>query len=442
MITSCRSPRLLLVTCFLAWGSFFAVPAPIIAAGAHRVASEVVDRDASDSHPTRSPIALAATGQWIDGQGEWPPLADGPIRPVNFISFHGSGCDAVCDCGQCDPVCGLELGCGVEAGCGISGCDGNCGACSAGIITDGPVCGMEATGDCACDACAGYSNPGMPLCVPTWRINWCSYDFFWGHQGFTGPMNYVSTSQTDPQQRSGNGSFGFHQGFNKGWSLNRWCGGQLSSQFGLRATQSNLSGAGFTRERRDQVFLTGGVFRRVDYGLQCGLVLDYLNQDWYFQGDALQLRGELSWRTESCDTFGIQFMAGVRDESSGTVVHDFDGNAISSTIRMKPTDQIRFLYRRPVVRSGEFQAFAGWSDHDDGLLGSGLNFHLSPRLLLATDVMYSIPKEGRSSGGNEEENWNVSVGFVFRPGGSRHTRSYSRPLFDIADNGTFLIDRR
>jgi hypothetical protein len=76
------------------------------------------------------------------------------------------------------------------------------------------------------------------------------------------------------------------------------------------------------------------------------------------------------------------------------------------------------------------------------LLGSNLSVHLFPRVLLATDVTYMIPTEGRSSGGNEQESWNVAIGFVFRPGGNNGNRRYNLPMFDVADNGTFMIDRR
>jgi hypothetical protein len=135
-------------------------------------------------------------------------------------------------------------------------------------------------------------------------------------------------------------------------------------------------------------------------------------------------------------------MTGVRDETSGTVVRDGTGNTIVSTIRMKPTDQFRFFYRWPMARSGQFTTFAGWTDNSDAVLGSNFNFHLFSRLLLATDVTYLIPKEGRSSGGNEEESWNLAIGFVFRPGGSQGGQRYDLPMFDVADNGTFMLDRR
>ena len=403
-----------------------------------------------------------------DSQWEQPPGTDRGVEPVGFLQPYGSNCGPVCDCGHCDAACGVEgvyehdPGCGIEIGCGLGeaietvrsqrcwgcgcddgSCDGSCeSACGIeGSYLDDPVCGIETAGDCSCDACSGGRYDHLPLCVPILRMNWCSFDFFYGHQGYTGPLNFVSTSSSNPNVRSGTGSFGFYQGFNKSTSLKRWLGCDVTSQFGARATQSNLWGAGFTTDRRYQVFVTGGIFRRVDYGLQYGLVLDYLNQDWYFQSNALQMRGELSWRREACDTFGFQFMAGVRSETVGTTVRDDAGNTINSSISVEPTDQFRLFYRCPTARSGQFTGFAGWTDHSDVVLGTHFNLPLFSRVLLATDLTYLIPNQGRFTGGNEQESWNVAIGFVFRPGGAQGRQRYNVPLFDVADNGTFMMDR-
>lgn len=274
------------------------------------------------------------------------------------------------------------------------------------------------------------------------RMNWCRWDFFAGVQGYTGPMNHLGSRLLDSRLSDGSGSFGFYQGFNEGRSLRRWIGCDIASQFGLRATQSNLSGAHFTNENRYQVFLTGGLFRKVDYGLQYGLVFDYLNQDWFFQGDSIQLRGELSWRHDACHVCGFRFMSGLRNESSNTIFRDGDGNLQASVTLFEPTDQYRLFYRRLLARGGECTAFAGWTDRDDGLLGTNLSVPLRPHLLLAAGATYLIPNEGTSRGGYEEEGWNISLGFVFRPGGPQGCGRYCRPMFDVADNGSFMLDRR
>jgi hypothetical protein len=413
MITSRRILERLLATTFLAAG----------------LLSSPFTTSMAFSGQTQRLQSAAAT--WSDGDAQREPLPlESPV--IQSASFQGScdgDCGPVCDCGQSDAVCGAEW-----------------------IEQADPACGLEVEGECECDACTGvgvdrhstgaHHRWQLPLCIPKLSVDWHSFDFFYGHQGYTGPLNYVRTSSTSASSRSGSGSFGFYQGFNKGTSLDRWLGLDLAGQLGVRATQSNFSGGGFTRERRYQVFVTTGLFRRVDYGLQYGLVLDYFNQDWYFQSDALQLRGELSWRLESSDTVGVQFMSGVRNETSGTVINTGAATPLVSTIRLEPTDQYRLFYRCSVLQTGQCQGFVGWTDQDDALLGSNLSVHLFPRILLATDLTYLIPTEGRSSGGNEQESWNVAIGFVFRPGGNNGHRRYNLPMFDVADNGTFMIDRR
>ena len=41
-----------------------------------------------------------------------------------------------------------------------------------------------------------------------------------------------------------------------------------------------------------------------------------------------------------------------------------------------------------------------------------------------------------------QECWNVAISLVWFPGGRRpHAGNYFRPLFPVASNGTFLVDR-
>ena len=114
---------------------------------------------------------------------------------------------------------------------------------------------------------------------------------FGGVQGFTGPAN-----------RGGSGSFGFHEGFNWGLPL-----GGLAWQWGANWTQNNFDGSIFTADQRNQILLTAGLFRRVDWGLQGGVVVDYLHDDWYTTANLLQLRGELSWVYPYAHELGFWF---------------------------------------------------------------------------------------------------------------------------------------
>ena len=418
----------------------------------------------STQRRTRSMVAQAATGAMPNSLPEAPldgSLVKHKIQPVGFFGGCQNGCGPACDCDvSCgaegvymDPACGAEPGCGFEPGCGIGhaievldpGCgteqawmDPTCGLeASCGFE---PSCGMDHMSDCGCDACNGCDVDSIPVFLPLLRVNWCRFNFFAGVQGFKGPLNFASTDPTNPNVRSGSGSFGFYEGFNEGRSLKRLLGWDLAAQLGVRATQSNLSGSEFTDETRQQVFVTGGLFRRVDYGLQYGAVIDYMNTDWWYQADLVQIRGELSWKTSTCHVFGAQFMAGVDDDTSSTTVRDSTNALFSGSIAFEPTDQYRLFYRRLLNRSGDWSAFAGATDRDDGLLGANLNMPLTQKLLLNTSATFLIPREGNNSGGHQEESWNISMGLTYRPGGPKGCGRYCRPLFDVADNGTFLVD--
>jgi hypothetical protein len=123
-------------------------------------------------------------------------------------------------------------------------------------------------------------------------------------------------------------------------------------------------------------------------------------------------------------------------------VRDQANAVFNSTVSYESTDQYRFFYRRLLKHNGQWSAFAGWTNQEDTLLGSDFSLPIMRRLALAGGVTYQIPGEGTSNGGNEQEGWNLSLGVVFRPGGHNGAGRYSRPLFDVADNGTFLVDRK
>ena len=377
-----------------------------------------------------------------------------PVQQASFIGSYANNCGPVCDCGECV----TEIGCGIEqprgffeVGCGTEslfsrcrGCDRGCDECDGAIYhpteiyVEGDGCGMEIMNDCGCDVC----NPcdSEPTLLPRIRFNWCRYEFFAGVQGHTGPLNHIAINNLNGSDQTGSGSFGFYEGFNRGKSMDQLLGLDIATQIGVRGTQNNLSGAAFTTDTRHQVFVTAGLFRRVDYGVQYGLVLDYMNQDWYFQSNSLQLRGELSWRARECDTYGFQFMAGVREENVSATIIDQAGSPLSDDLDIKPTDQFRFFYRRPLARHGEYDLMVGWTDNKDGLLGASFSLPLTHHCSLSSGATYLIPHEGTNSGGFAEENWNISMGIVYRPGGPRGCGRYCRPLFDVADNGTFMLD--
>ncbi len=397
---------------------------------------------------SKSLVQQAAYDEVVD---ELPPRL---VRRRPMVQQTSYGCS----CGQCvgEPTCGneavFEVGCGAE-GCSMVGCDGSCEpACgSEGFFCQEASCGLEPYGAGGCDACGEPSCGGAcgtdcyNFCLPILRINWRRFEFFAGVNSFTGPANYANTSapaaNSPASSRVGSSSFGFYEGLNESRDLKRLFGLDLSAQLGVRATQTGLSGAEFTRDTRNQVFVTGGFFRRVDFGLQYGLVVDYLNDDWYFHNDLVQLRGELSWNDGCSHEFGYQFMAGVQDSTSATSVINAAGTTFRGSVTFEPTDQHRIFFRGSNAGGGQYYAFVGATNHNDGLLGAGMSSAARRGFAFQAGTAYLIPNQGRRDNGNEEESWNMSMGIVYRPGGRVTCGRYCRPMFDVADNGTFMVDR-
>jgi hypothetical protein len=247
-------------------------------------------------------------------------------------------------------------------------------------------------------------------------------ELFAGVQGFTGPRNQGSS-----------GSFGFHQGLNYAIPLPGFA--CLGGQIGFRATQSSLSGSDFTDSSRNQGFVTAGLFRRVDVGLQGGVVLDFLTERWEDKIDMTNLRGELSWVVDGTHDFGFWFSTGM---NSGTATGQGDLGVA--------TDLYAFFYRLQFggCRDGDARLFAGWTGQSDGLIGVDARLPLTPDWALESNFAYLIPNEGAGAGpqaGHAQESWNLGISLVWYPGrlwgGGDY---YYRPLFRVADNGNFMID--
>lgn len=280
---------------------------------------------------------------------------------------------------------------------------------------------------------------GLPL------LSFENLELFAGVQGFTGPAN------TTVNNRGSSGSFGFHEGLNWGapFPLFQSC---LGMQLGAQVVHSNLSGAEFTTDTRTQLFATGGLFRRVDVGLQGGVVVDYMHDNWYREISMINLRSEVSWVCQGQDDFGFWFTKSIRDSGlKPSTLRNADGTVDPVPVLegWRPTDLYAFFYRRQFgeCRDGEARIFGGFSGQSDGLVGIDGRLPLSDCWALQAGFTYLIPKEGTGIGitaAHAQESWNLGMSLVWVPGrpfGQSDSRYY-RPLINVADNGTFMVDRR
>jgi hypothetical protein len=266
-----------------------------------------------------------------------------------------------------------------------------------------------------------------PCCFQLPRL--CYFEAFAGAHGFTGPLN------------RGTGSFGFQEGFNAG--LPCLCG--TTFQGGINATQSNFQGSPFTPDDRTQLFTTLGLFRRVDCGLQAGLVIDYLHDNWDYQVDLAQLRGEFGWRMPDGNELGCWFAIGLDQTTTNAQVPFYGNNSVTyrtSVLNVEPVDIYAFYYRRQFACGGEGRAFGGFTDDSRGLLGGNIRLPINPCWQFSTDFMYVVSNNDADFRFNDES-WNVSFNLVWTPcRGSGGCQNYCRPLLDVANNGSFLTRLR
>jgi len=280
----------------------------------------------------------------------------------------------------------------------------------------------------------GSSSCATCCLIPCPILSWDNLEIFGGVHGFTGPPNL-----------GGTGSFGFHEGLNWGSPFPCLFDGELGMQLGAQFVHSNFNGGDFpgglsTNVQRDQIFVTGGLFRRVDWGLQGGAVVDYMFDDWYMESSLVQVRGELSWMYPCDHEIGFWF-------ASGTQRDAFSAQFGTSTVtgESQATDIYAFFYRRRFDDCGtnEGRVFAGFSGESDGIIGADLRMRLTDAWALSAEYTYLIPEQSTSSVARVEESWNLAIGLVWYPSClSGRKNNYYRPLFNVAGNGSFMVDRR
>ncbi len=291
------------------------------------------------------------------------------------------------------------------------------GPVGSGCSDCGSNAGPEVGGDWFDGGCADCgSSPGDPCDCPRPRC-WidCLGGLYRNSEFFIGAQAYQGYGLEN------DGGFGFHAGFNTGMPLNWLTCGLFSAQVGANAVYADLASEnnGVTRE---QVFYTAGLFRRVDYGLQGGVVADVLDASSEFDPRVVQVRGELSWAYPSNYLFGFRFARNVQDD-----VED------QQEILRRSIDYYRFFFQTPGCNGGFSEIEAGWTEDGNGLIGSRFDIPFTTCWALRSGFTYVIPDE------SDRDGWNIYLGMSFRPRGFGWYDFYHRPMFDVADNGTMML---
>jgi hypothetical protein len=271
-------------------------------------------------------------------------------------------------------------------------------------------------------------GPGDDEACHVVQIRWPKWQevvVFAGAQGFKGPY--------DRDRDSGN--FGFNQGFNIGAKVPY---AQLGYQFGWRGTESQLNGDKDTgiEDSHFQQFATAGLFHRQREGLQFGVVWDMLNDERWHANRYHQMRTSLSVIGCGCHEFGFDTIIGLGG-------HSFDdGNG--GELQFQTSDQYLFFYRLHGAKYGEGRFFAGGNDDSDGIIGTDMLLPIGDRFSVSAGFTYLIPNDRNGAEGATQEAWNIGLGLVWH-WDCQARKSFDncyRPMFNVADNGTLIVDER
>lgn len=324
--------------------------------------------------------------------------------PHGGMSYgHMGGCQ--CDACMCEPDCGMyEPGCGIgDPGCGIAE----------------PGCGVP-----DCGSCVGLPGPDywcVPVCFPRLK----DVTFWGGVHGFRGPRDFIPAGQS-------NSNFGFQEGVNLSGRAPfvGFLFPELSYQLGFQAMQSRLSGTATSSDQRDQQFVTAGLFRRTQAGLQFGAVFDSMTDELGETMTLNQVRYEISLKTPRGRELGFW---GASATDTG----------VSDGVTYETTDQFCGFYRWNFRDGYEARIWGGASGDGEGILGADFYAPLNDRWSVQTGFNYLIPDENAGLEGVSQECWNLGINLVWHMGRTarKGCRSPFRPLFPVADNGWMFVDQ-
>lgn len=265
------------------------------------------------------------------------------------------------------------------------------------------------------------------ICIPRHWVDETA--LFIGVQGFNSPLDLGT-----------NGNFGYHEGVNFAGHFGKWLGlGSLGLGYQVGATflQSDLNGNmvnGVQNKERDQQFLTAGLFRRAHdgYGLQGGVVFDYMHDNFYVKYNVSQIRAEVSYLTLPGHEFGFWGAFSVKDATT-----QLNG----ATVGYQTINMYNGFYRYTFSNGAQGRMWAGGTDSKQGILGADFRLPLSNRWDLWGWYNYLIPNSNGFVGATQQ-GWNLTLNLVWYPGRRAcgiHNTPF-RALFAPADNN-WMISR-
>jgi len=261
----------------------------------------------------------------------------------------------------------------------------------------------------------------FPVCLP--RLQ--DVTFWGGVHGFRGPRDFIPAGRSDS-------NFGFQEGINLSGRAPflGFLFPDLNYQLGFQAVQSRLHGTETSSDDRGQQFVTAGMFKRTQSGLQFGAVWDSMNDDLDEDVSLHQVRYELSLKTPRGRELGFWGASATNDDTVGANTFETTG-------------QYCGFYRWNMKGGNQARIWGGASDDGEGILGADFYAPLNDRWSVQTGFNYLIPDDEDGLPGVSQESWNLGINLVWHWGRRAREGNVSpfRPLFNVADNGWMFVDR-
>lgn len=257
---------------------------------------------------------------------------------------------------------------------------------------------------------------------------WQNFNEYGGVQAFKNPMDLGV-----------NGNFGFHKGIN--WASPLWDRFGIGFQLGATIALSDFEGgSGIFGDHRDQYFVTTGLFRRApcNHGWQGGAVLDYLQDDFYTRVNLLQVRSEISY--VACG-HELGFWSAAHTKTDTQTVRQ---NLDLGRVTFLANDQYNAFYRYRFCNGATARSWIGLSSHSDFIFGMDATVPLCERWAIQSSYNYIVPRNDPTISNDAKESFAVMVSLVWYPGYKVPNACWNpyRPLFTVADNGSFFVTRR
>lgn len=283
--------------------------------------------------------------------------------------------------------------------------------------------------DAACGVAVGCETVCLPACGGLWGLDWIQFSAT--ADAFQGPMDLDGI----------NGNFGVRFAVNAALPLSRAYG--IGVQAGTSGGMSDFHGTQFTGSRiRSQNFTTVGLFQRLCLGqgaVKYGFAFDWLFDDYYANFTLSQWRVKLGWEVSPVAEIGL--WASIPNDGDDALLGA--GTEYPTVDYFKPFAQGNLYWTRCWLNGTTTTAYVGIAaEPGEWVFGGNARIPMGGSLAVVGNLHYILPSADGWAG-QEEEVWNLGLGFEWTPGPCANQCCVGKfsPLFRLADNGTMAVRR-